>query len=65
MEFARLANTIDDQPPAMPITPMATQQPNPGASAAAPVHNGPAHWILLTAQQDGTNHRDQYARWLQ
>jgi hypothetical protein len=58
-----IANTIDDQQPTMPIAPTAAPQPGPGAPSA-PVHNGPADWILLTAQQDGTFNRDQQAEWL-
>jgi competence protein ComEC len=60
-----IANTIDEQPPTMPIAPIAAPQPGPGAPPA-PVHNGPAHWILLTAQQDGaftvTNTRNGFSK---
>jgi len=46
-----IANVADDRPAAMPVAPMAA----PGAGAPpAPVHNGPAYWIKLVAEQDGT-----------
>ena len=48
-----IANTIDDQQPAMPIAPIPPPQPGPGAPPA-PVHNGAAYWIKLSAQQDGS-----------
>jgi competence protein ComEC len=48
-----IANTVDDQQPAMPIAAMEPPAPGPG-TAPAPVHNGPAHWIKVSAQPDGT-----------
>ncbi len=48
-----IANGIDDQPEAMPIAP----QPLPPAGPNAPpppAHNGPAYWITVSAQEDGT-----------
>jgi beta-lactamase superfamily II metal-dependent hydrolase len=48
-----IANTIDEQPASMPIAAIPAPPPGPGAPPA-PVHNGPAHWIKLVAQQDGT-----------
>jgi competence protein ComEC len=48
-----IANTIDDQQPVIPIAPTPAPQPGPGATPA-PVHNGTAYWIKLTAQQDGS-----------
>jgi competence protein ComEC len=46
-----IANGVDDQPGAMPIAPL----PAPGASApAAPVHNGRASWVKVSAREDGT-----------
>jgi competence protein ComEC len=46
-----IANTIDDQQSAMPVSPI----PAPGPNAPpAPVHNGKAYWIKLSARQDGT-----------
>lgn len=62
-----IANGVDDQPPAMPIAAMtppargAGQPPMP-----APVHNGQAYWIRISAQQDGaftvTNARNGFAK---
>jgi len=46
-----IANGVDDQPNAMPIAPI----PAPGANAPpAPVHNGRAYWIKVSAREDGT-----------
>ncbi len=60
-----IANTIDDQQPAMPIAPTPAPQPGPGAPPA-PVHNGTAYWIKLSAQQDGsftvTNPRNGFSK---
>src|SRR5262249_54945749 len=48
-----IANTVDDPQPSMPVLPF--RNPRPGTNAApAPVHNGPAYWIKISAQQDGT-----------
>ena len=46
-----IANIVDQQPDAMPVAPV--ERPGPGA-APAPVHNGAAYWIKVSAQQDGT-----------
>jgi competence protein ComEC len=48
-----IANTVDQQPEAMPVAPVEAPPPGPGAPAA-PVHNGAAYWIKVSAQQDGT-----------
>jgi beta-lactamase superfamily II metal-dependent hydrolase len=48
-----IANTVDDQPPAMPIAAATAPPPGPGAPPP-PAHNGPAFWIKVAAQQDGT-----------
>jgi beta-lactamase superfamily II metal-dependent hydrolase len=60
-----IANTVDEAPAAMPIAPTAAPQPGPGAPAA-PVHNGKAYWIKLSAQQDGsftvTNARNGFSK---
>jgi len=60
-----IANTIDDQSPTMPIAPMAAPQPGPGVPPA-PVHNGKAYWIKLSARQDGsftvTNTRNGFSK---
>jgi len=48
-----IANGIDDQPGALPIAPQPL--PPPGANAPpAPVHNGPAYWIKVSVQDNGT-----------
>ena len=53
-----IANTIDDQPPTLPIAP--TTAPSP------PIHNGTAYWIKLSAQSDGsftvTNTRNSFTK---
>jgi competence protein ComEC len=48
-----IANTVDQQPDAMPVAAMAPPQPGSGAPPP-PVHNGAAHWIKVSARQDGT-----------
>jgi competence protein ComEC len=59
-----IANTIDDPQPAMPIAP--TPAPTGRGGAPAPVHNGTAYWIKLSAQQDGsftvTNARNGFSK---
>ena len=48
-----IANVLDEQPDTVPIAPMTP--PAPGAAAPpVPAHNGPAYWIKVSAQQDGT-----------
>jgi len=48
-----IANLLDEPLAAMPVSPIAP--PPPGSSAPpAPAHNGPAYWIKVTAQMDGT-----------
>lgn len=45
------ANVYDDQPAALPVTPM----PAPAANAPPPpVHNGRAYWVKVSAREDGT-----------
>ena len=60
-----IANTIDDQPAAMPIAPMPPPAPGPNAPPA-PAHNGKAYWIKLSAQRDGsftvTNTRNGFSK---
>ena len=48
-----IANTIDDPQDALPVAPLPPPQPGPG-TPPAPAHNGPSHWIKLSAQSDGT-----------
>jgi competence protein ComEC len=48
-----IANMLDDPLAAMPVAPIAA--PAPGADAPPPpAHNGPAYWIKVSAQTDGT-----------
>jgi competence protein ComEC len=60
-----IANTVDDQPDAIPI---AAMTPPPGGAGAPPppAHNGPAHWIKVTAREDGsftvTNARNGFTK---
>jgi beta-lactamase superfamily II metal-dependent hydrolase len=60
-----IANTVDDQPAAMPIAATAAPPPGPGAPPP-PVHNGAAYWIKVSAQQDGsftvTNARNGFSK---
>jgi hypothetical protein len=48
-----IANGLDEPQMAMPIAPIAAPAPGPN-TPPAPAHNGPAHWIKLSAQPDGT-----------
>lgn len=48
-----IANGIDNQPDSLPIAPM-TPPPAGAAAPPPPPHNGPANWIKVSAQQDGT-----------
>ena len=48
-----IANTIDEQPDSLPISPWT--RPQQGQQVPpAPVHDGKAYWFKVTAQQDGT-----------
>ena len=60
-----IANLFDEQPPAMPLSPM----PLPQESAKrppAPLHDGAAYWIRVSAQADGsftvTNSRNGFSK---
>jgi beta-lactamase superfamily II metal-dependent hydrolase len=48
-----IANTVDEQPAAIPIAPATAPAPGP-AAAAPPAHNGAAYWIKISASEDGT-----------
>jgi competence protein ComEC len=48
-----IANTVDQQPEAIPIAAM-TPPPAGQGAPPPPVHNGAAYWIKVSAQQDGT-----------
>jgi len=59
-----IANPIDDQPAALPV---ASMPPPAGAGAPPPpAHNGPAYWIKVSAQADGsftvTNARNRFGK---
>jgi beta-lactamase superfamily II metal-dependent hydrolase len=60
-----IANLLDDQQDAMPLAPIKAPPPGPNAPPP-PAHNGPAHWIKVTAQTDGTftvtNTRNGFAK---
>jgi len=60
-----IANTIDDQQDAMPISPMTPPQPGPGVTPP-PAHNGTAYWVKVSAQTDGsftvTNARNGFSK---
>jgi hypothetical protein len=53
-----IANTIDDQPPTLPIA--------PSTAPSAPIHNGTAYWIKMSAQSDDaftvTNARNNFSK---
>jgi competence protein ComEC len=48
-----IANLLDEPSAAMPVAPIAAPAPGPNAPPP-PAHNGPAHWIKVAAQTDGT-----------
>jgi hypothetical protein len=58
-----IANGIDDPIAAMPIAPLPAP---PSGSPGAPVHNGKAYWIKVSAQPDAaftvTNQRNQFTK---
>ena len=60
-----IANVVDEQPPAMPLEPIAAPAPGQGA-APPPAHNGPAFWIKVAARDDGsftvTNARNGFSK---
>jgi competence protein ComEC len=60
-----IANVIDEPLAAMPVAPIPTPQPGPGAPPA-PIHNGTAYWIRVSAQADGsftvTNGRNGFSK---
>jgi competence protein ComEC len=60
-----IANWVDDQSPTMPIGPVPL--PAPGENAPPPpAHDGPAHWIKVSAREDGaftvTNARNGFSK---
>jgi len=48
-----IANLTDEPLAAMPVAPIAAPPPGPGAPPA-PLHNGTANWIKVSAQPDGS-----------
>jgi beta-lactamase superfamily II metal-dependent hydrolase len=48
-----IANLLDEPSAEMPVAAIAAPPPGPNAPPP-PAHNGPAHWIKVTAQSDGT-----------
>jgi len=60
-----IANLIDEPLAVMPVGPIAAPQPGPGAPPA-PLHNGTAYWIKVSAQPDGsfmvTNGRNGFTK---
>jgi hypothetical protein len=60
-----IANGIDEPLTAMPIQPIAAPAPGPD-TPPPPAHNGPAYWIKVSAQSDGTftitNGRNGFAK---
>ena len=60
-----IANTVDAQPTALPIDPVAAPAPGPN-TPPPPAHDGKAYWIKLSAQQDGsftvTNARNGFSK---
>ncbi len=60
-----IANAVDEPPAAMPVAAMTPPQPGSGAPPP-PVHNGPAYWIKVSAQTEGsftvTNARNGFSK---
>jgi len=60
-----IANTVDDQAQTMPIAAMTPPPAAPGAPPP-PAHNGPAHFVKVSAQADGsftvTNSRNGFSK---
>ena len=60
-----IANLLDQPSAAMPVAPMSPPPPGPGAPPA-PVHDGTAYWIKVSAQTDGsftvTNRRNGFSK---
>ncbi len=58
-----IANRLDDDSPTMPIAPIATPGPD---APPAPIHNGKAYWIKVSAKPDGsftvTNQRNGFSK---
>jgi hypothetical protein len=48
-----IANMVDEQQPTMPVAPMQAPAPGPG-TPPAPVHNGKAYWLKVSAETSGS-----------
>jgi competence protein ComEC len=61
-----IANGIDDISAVMPVRPMAAPAPGAAGIQPAPVHNGRAYWIKVSAKKDGsftvTNQRNGFSK---
>ncbi len=59
-----IANLLDDQPATMPVA--AISAPTGPGAPPPPAHNGPAYWIKVSAQADGsftvTNARNTFSK---
>jgi competence protein ComEC len=59
-----ISNLVDDQPDSVPVA--ASAAPTGRGAAPPPVHNGPAYWIKVVAQSDGsftvTNQRNGFSK---
>ena len=49
-----IANVLDEPSAVMPVEPFKAPPPGTAGLQPAPVHNGKAYWIKLSASQDGT-----------
>ena len=60
-----IANLLESPSAEMPVAPIAAPAPGPN-TPPPPAHNGPAFWIKVSAQQDGTftvtNARNGFAK---
>jgi competence protein ComEC len=60
-----IANSVDEPQTTVPAAPLSAPPPGPGAPPA-PLHNGMAHWIKVSAQPDGsftvTNSRNGFSK---
>jgi competence protein ComEC len=60
-----IANPFDEQPAAIAVAPVPLP-PQAAGAPPAPAHNGPAYWLKVTAQQDGsftvTNSRNGFRK---
>jgi len=60
-----IANPFDEQLSSMPVAPV-TLPPGAAPTSPAPVHNGAAYWLKVSAQQDGsftvTNSRNGFSK---